>query len=295
MTWVKRLTRAVPIAALSQELVRFDTQLMQHPDITKTRYQQGTLAGYEVREYLLEKWQRRCAYCQATEGPLEIEHLVPRSRGGSDRISNLALACVPCNQRKGNQTAVEFGYPAMQAQAQQPLKDAAAVNITRWALYRQLCTTGLPMECGTGGRTKYNRTRLGLPKAHWTDAACVGATTPQTLRVAGILPLQIRAMGHGTRQMCRTDTHGFPVQHRARQKRYGGMQTGDLVKAVVPSGRYQGTWISRVVVKASGWFDLIICGKKASVHQKHCRRLFAADGYTYTLPARVGSAVSSPR
>src|SRR5262249_11703174 len=118
MTWVKRLTRAVPIAALSQELVRFDTQLMQHPDITKPRYQQGTRVGYEVREYLLEKWQRRCAYCQATEGPLEIEHLVPRSRGGSDRISTLALACVPCNQRKGNQTAVEFGYPAMQAQAQ---------------------------------------------------------------------------------------------------------------------------------------------------------------------------------
>jgi 5-methylcytosine-specific restriction endonuclease McrA len=294
MTWVERLARAAPIAALSQELGRFDTQLMQHPDITQTQYQQGTLAGYEVREYLLEKWQRQCAYCQATEGPLEVEHLVPRSRGGSDRVSNLALACVPCNQRKGNQTAAEFGYPAVQAQAQQPLKDAAAVNTTRWALYRQLCTTGLPVECGTGGRTKYNRTRLGLPKAHWTDAACVGASTPQTLRVAGILSLQIRAMGYGTRQMCRTDTHGFPVQHRARQKRYGGMQTGDLVKAVVPSGKYQGTWISRVVVKASGWFDLIIRGKKASVHQKHCRRLFAADGYTYTLPARAGTAVSSP-
>ena len=76
---------------------------------------------------------------------------------------------------------------------------------------------------------------------------------------------------------------------------YFGMQTGDLVKAVVPSGKYQGAWISRVVVKASGWFDLTIRGKKASVHQKHCTRLWAADGYTYTLPAVAGTAVASPR
>ena len=100
-------------------------------------------------------------------------------------------------------------------------------------------------------------------------------------------------MGHGTRQMCRTDAHGFPKRHRARQKRYFGMQTGDLVKASVPQGKYVGTWISRVVVKASGWFDVVIHGKKASVHQKYCTRLWSADGYTYTLPAGAGTAVSS--
>ncbi len=102
-------------------------------------------------------------------------------------------------------------------------------------------------------------------------------------------------MGHGTRQMCRVDAHGFPKTHRARQKRYGGMQTGDIVKEVVPTGKYAGTWASRVVVKARGWFDLVIAGKKASVHQKYCTRLWAADGYTYTLPADAGTAVSSPR
>jgi len=95
--------------------------------------------------------------------------------------------------------------------------------------------------------------------------------------------------------MCRTDAQGFPVQHRARQKRYFGMQTGDLVKAIVPRGKYVGTWVSRVVVKASGWFDLVIHGKKASVYQKHCTRLWSADGYMYTLPASAGTAVSSPR
>ena len=295
LTWVERLARSCPLSALSQELVRFDMQRLQHAEVTGVAYQQGELAGYEVREYLLEKWHRTCVYCQKTGVPLQVEHLIPRARGGSDRVSNLTLACGPCNQQKGTQTAAEFGFPQIQAQAQIPLKDAAAVNATRWALYYHLGATGLPVETGTGGRTKYNRTRLGIAKSHWGDAACVGASTPEALEVAGIQPLGIRAMGHGTRQMCRTDAQGFPTSHRARQKRYFGMQTGDLVRAIVPRGKYVGTWVSRVVVKASGWFDLLIHGKKASVHHKHCTRLWAADGYTYTLPAVAGTVVSSPR
>ena len=63
-------------------------------------------------------------------------------------------------------------------QAKAPLKDATAVNATRWELFRRLKATGLPIECGSGGRTKFNRTTQGLPKTHWLDAACVGASTP---------------------------------------------------------------------------------------------------------------------
>jgi 5-methylcytosine-specific restriction endonuclease McrA len=294
LTWVRRIQRICPLGALSQELVRFDTQLMQNPEISGVEYQRGTLAYYERREYLLEKWHRTCAYCGAQHVPLEEEHIIPKSRGGTDRVSNLTLACVPCNQRKDNQTAAEFGYPQIQAQAKQPLKAAAAVNTTRWALYRQLQATGVPVEVGTGGRTKFNRVRLGLAKTHWHDAAAVGASTPAQLRLRHITPLQIKAMGHGTRQRCRTNASGFPIAHRARQKRFFGMQTGDLVKARVPKGKYVGTWMSSVVVKASGWFDITIAGKKASVHQKHCTRLWGADGYQYTMPAVAGTAVSSP-
>ena len=104
-TWVARVRHLCPIAALSMELVRFDTQLMQNPEIASVEYQQGELAGYEVREYLLQKWERKCAYCGTTDLPLQAEHIVPRSRGGSNRVGNLCLACAPCNQRKGNRTA----------------------------------------------------------------------------------------------------------------------------------------------------------------------------------------------
>jgi 5-methylcytosine-specific restriction endonuclease McrA len=151
LTWVARLRRLCPVEALSMELVRFDTQLMENAEISGVEYQQGTLAGYETREYLLEKWGRKCAYCQMSGVPLEVEHIVPKARGGSNRISNLTLACKACNTKKGARTAGEFGHPEVQAQAKRPLKDAAAVNATRWALYRRLQATGLPVEVGTGG------------------------------------------------------------------------------------------------------------------------------------------------
>ena len=277
MTWVERLTRYCHITALSQELVRFDMQLMQDAVVSGIAYQQGELAGYEVREYLLEKWHRTCAYCGAQHVPLQVEHIIPKARGGSHRVSNLTLACVPCNLKKGTQTAAEFGFPQVQAQAKLPLKDAAAVNATRWALYAQLCATGLPVECGTGGRTKYNRTRLGIPKSHWGDAACVGASTPEALDVAGAQPLGIRAIGRGCRQRCRIDAHGFPTRHLARKKRHFGFQTGDIVRATVPRGKYAGIHVGRVTVRARGSFNL--SGKDINV--KHVRLLHRADGYDY--------------
>src|SRR5450755_5122508 len=66
LTWVQRLMRLCPIEAISMELVKFDMQAMEQPGSEGCQYQQGTLAGYELREYLLEKWGRRCVYC-ATE------------------------------------------------------------------------------------------------------------------------------------------------------------------------------------------------------------------------------------
>jgi hypothetical protein len=132
-----------------------------------------------------------------------VEHLVPKSRGGTNRLSHRVLACGPCSTAKGARTAEEWGYPA--AQARRPLHDAAAENATRWSLYRHLLATGLPVEVGTGGRTTWHRTRRGLPKAHWIDTACVGASTSKRLVCADIVPLHIRAMGRHSRQMCRTN------------------------------------------------------------------------------------------
>lgn len=84
MTWVNRLTRFCLIDSIYQELIRFDTQKIQNPEVSGTEYQQGELHGYEVREYLLEKWGRKCAYCGSENTPLEVEHIQAKSKGGTD-------------------------------------------------------------------------------------------------------------------------------------------------------------------------------------------------------------------
>lgn len=288
LSWVRRLRRWAPVAAISQELVRFDTQALQNPEISGVEYQQGTLAGYEVREYLLEKWRRTCAYCPATNVPLQVEHIVPRARGGSNRVSNLTLSCAACNTAKGTQSVEDFlahdpqRLARIQAQAKAPLKDAAAVNSTRWALFNALKATGLPVETGTGGRTKFNRTRLAIPKGHSLDAACVGDV--DKVRDWQQTVLQIKATGRGSYQRTRLDRFGFPRGHLMGSKQVHGFQTGDQVRAVVPCGKKAGVHVGRVAVRASGSFNIQTPqGVIQGVSHRHCRLMQRADGYGYSL------------
>ncbi len=288
MTWVNRIQKYVPVTGISQELVKFDTQLLQNPKVSGVEYQQGELAGYEIREYLLEKWDRKCAYCGEAATRLEVEHIHPRSNGGSNRISNLALACHDCNQTKGNQDIKDFlaGKPDVLSrilkQAKLPLRDAAAVNSTRWALLNRLKETGLPVKTGTGGRTKYNRMRLELPKTHWLDAACVGVV--DKLQILTSQPLLIVAKGWGSRQMCTTNKQGFPKSHRTRCKTFFGFQTGDMVRAVLKAGKFTGVHVGRLTVRASGVFELITPnGKVSPVRHKYCKAIHRNDGYSYVI------------
>jgi len=294
LTWVRRIRQRCHVAALSQELVRFDLQKLANPDIAGVDYQQGTLFGYELKEYLLEKWNRTCAYCGAQQVPLQVEHIQPKAAGGTNRASNLALACAACNTKKGTQALRAFLKDAPErlarvlAQVKAPLKDATVVNATRWELFRCLQETGLPLETGSGGRTKYNRSVRSLPKTHWLDAACVGASTPEQLSTERVVPLLITARGHGRRKMCNTDDLGFPTGHRKRQRRYHGFQTGDLVRAVVPEGfAAVGTHVGRVMVRATGSFALTTPqGRVEGVPHRFCHPIGRNDGYSYQRGAR---------
>lgn len=288
LTWVRRLQRWAPVDAVAVERVKFDMQLMTNPEITGVEYQQGELQGHEVREYLLEKFGRRCAYCDKQDVPLEVEHVVPKSRGGTNRVSNLTLACRPCNKKKGNRPVEEFlrHKPAVLAQLNRqlktPLAAAAAVNATRNALLAALCQTGLPVETSSGAQTKFNRTRLQYPKAHWIDAACVGESGASVTLDSGMKPLHIKAQGHGNRQMCGTNKHGFPIRHRQNVKTHFGFETGDLVRASVTNGKLAGTHVGRVLCRASGSFDIAtLNGRTAGISYRHCSIVQKRDGYAY--------------
>jgi len=213
---VNKIETLLPITFKKVEVANFDAQKMQNPEITGVAYQHGTLQGYEVREYLLDKWKRKCAYCGKKDVPLQVEHIIPKSRGGTDRISNLTLACKTCNVKKGNQTAEEFGYPHLQKQAKKPLKATACLNNLRWQLVAQLGA-----EHTYGYVTKYQRNKLGLEKSHINDAFVIaGGTNQERCR-----PYQVIQVRRNNRAI-QTNRKGFTPS--IRKQRYQ-LQPHDLV------------------------------------------------------------------
>jgi 5-methylcytosine-specific restriction endonuclease McrA len=303
LAWVNRIFGLAPITELAQELVRFDTQLMQNAEISGIDYQHGTLAGYELREYVFEKFGRECVYCETTTGPINLDHLVARARGGSDRVSNLAPACILCNRRKGARNLRDFlDHDPTRAEriiklAKAPLKDAASVNTTRWALFRALAAAGVPVSVGTGGRTKWNRSRYHLPKTHALDAACVGVMD-EIASVSGTdkPTLEVKCMGRGAYQRTRVTASGFPRGYLLRRKRVRDFATGDTIRATVLSGKKAGQYTGRVAIRATGRFNIQTPdGVVQGVSWKHCRLVQRNDGYRYRTCASLSrKAAVSP-
>jgi len=165
------------------------------------------------------------------------------------------------------------------------------MNVTRWEIASRLRQFGLPVSFGTGGRTKWNRTRNRLPKSHTLDALCVGAVDavasyPERGVLAG-------AKGRGTYRRAQPDKYGFSgshyhpdgpsdAGHKTRRKVHYGFQTGDLVRSVVPAGKKAGVHVGSVAVRARGVFNIKTdAGLVTDVHYHHCRLIQRGDGWQW--------------
>ena len=221
------------------------------------QYQEGDLLGWQLRSYVFHRDGRKCVYCdRANADRYELDHIVPRSLRGSDRASNLVVACHECNVRKGNASVAEFlsGDPERLASIRRiqeaSLAGAAHLNVIVPELLRRLRTLGPAVTTHDAYTTSWTRNRLGVPKTHVNDALCLGA--PASLEGIPGRKLVVRATGHGDRQMLRPpDRHGNPrgrgyraycalprqqqgytrcPGHRVVAKLSGAMGSGDLVR-----------------------------------------------------------------
>lgn len=176
---IAHLCQIFPIGTIRLELAAFDTQKMANPDIQNWAYQHGTLAGYEIKEYLLRRDHHRCVYCHERSGDpiLEIEHVIPKTQGGSDSVRNLVIACHTCNHEKGPRDAAAFGFPGIQRMANRfrAFRYSALTQSFKWALWRGLQNLNVPIEATFGYATKYWRRQHRLPKVQVVDAMVIAA------------------------------------------------------------------------------------------------------------------------
>jgi 5-methylcytosine-specific restriction endonuclease McrA len=92
-----------------------------------------------TRRNLMLRDGYRCQYCgrHAAERALNIDHVLPRSRGGRQSWENLVTACQPCNRRKGERTPQEAGMPLLRTAAAPSWSIAAQLLLGAPAAYRE--------------------------------------------------------------------------------------------------------------------------------------------------------------
>lgn len=62
---------------------------------------------------ILKRDGHRCQYCGTTEGPMTVDHVIPRTMGGRDTWENLVCACTRCNNVKGQHAPEQVGLNLM--------------------------------------------------------------------------------------------------------------------------------------------------------------------------------------
>ena len=264
LTTVERLRALYPISRVNLESCRFDPRLMHDPEVYGAGYQVSERGRMQVREYVLQRDGRVCQYCDQRGGPMEMDHVVPESRGGGYRIDNLVASCRDCNQGKANRTLGEFlaDDPArverIRRQLKEPLGSATHLNRLMPLLREGLVATGLSVVEHDAVATAATRGRLGVVKTHVNDAACLDE--PCAIVNLPDVITKVQQVGQGNRQMLSTPSkHGTPRYkagphgrnspyraycrmgrerqgyttmpgHKKRARRVGGVTSGDLVR-----------------------------------------------------------------
>ena len=214
--WVNTLTRLYPIGAVRISTAKFDIQLMENPGISGEEYQQGTLYGWQLRAYVFSQNVNRCFYCGERKKPLTLDHVIPRSRGGTDRVANLTAACVPCNQRKDNQLPEEFladrPEKLRQLLEQMPKRshrDTTWMNTMMPFILENLAGLEIPVGQTNSALTGWNRKQMQLPKTHYHDAAILGNC--KSLSGMPELVARISPSNGRSKQKANVDRKGTPT------------------------------------------------------------------------------------
>ena len=284
INFAKKYAKLIPIESVVVERVSFDTSSMTNGEkLYGMEYQNGDLKDTKLRDFIFQKYNYKCVYC-GKKGE-EIEHIVPKSKGGTNSIENLTLSCRKCNIAKGNLTLEAFGKKIgkdlSHIKPKKTPKHASIIQSARTYTIKEL-SRNFDVIVGEGWETYANRKELGLPKQHYYDAMCIGEKYKYEIVTDKVL--EIKAQGRGSRQMCRMDRFGFPRTKAKGSKIVKGFQTGDIVKAVVTKGKKMGAYLGKVAVRASGNFNITTTKTTIQgINYKYCRTIQKGDGYAYAI------------
>jgi hypothetical protein len=114
----------------------------------------------------------RCEYCRTAEQvageEFTVDHIVPRSKGGTDRLSNLALCCFVCNPIKGNRTMARDPLTGSVVSLFNPRRRLWAAHFT-WTPDGLRIVGRTPVGRATVTALRLNRATLLVARQAWVS------------------------------------------------------------------------------------------------------------------------------
>lgn len=166
---IRLVHKLLPITKTTIEVAQFDAQKIKNPGINGEDYQQGEQMGFwNVREYVLARDGHKCVHCKGkSKDPiLNVHHLESRKTGGNSP-SNLVTLCETCHK------AYHRGEFELKIKRGNSLRDAAVMNIMRWAVYERAKKVFGNVHLTYGYITKHTRIENDVTKTHAADAFCI--------------------------------------------------------------------------------------------------------------------------
>ena len=166
---ISKVHKLLPVSKTTIEVAQFDAQKIKDPSVSGEEYQQGEQMGFwNVREYVLARDGHKCQHChgKSKDPILNVHHLESRKTGGN-APNNLITLCETCHKD------YHKGKFELKIKRGTSLRDAAVMNIMRWAVYNQAKKEFPDVHLTYGYVTKNTRIRTGLQKTHAVDARCI--------------------------------------------------------------------------------------------------------------------------
>ena len=184
----------LPVTKTTIEVAQFDAQKIKDDRVRGTDYQHGEQMGFwNVREYVLARDGHKCQHCngKSKDPILNVHHLESRKTGGN-APNNLITLCETCHK------AYHRGEFRLGIRRGASLRDAAVMNIMRWAVYNRARQEFANVHLTYGYVTKHTRIGNGIAKTHCADAFCISrnvkARQSSTYAKCRCLPRHTRAL-----------------------------------------------------------------------------------------------------
>lgn len=165
----------LPIKDVILEVGEFDLQLLQDPTLAYHRwdYQRGELYQQEnFKQAARARDGYKCQCCGKKNCRLEVHHLLPRSRGGSDKLANLITLCTDCHHLAHSSEEQLLAFQKkFGKKSKGMLNYSTQMNVLRHMLQREY----LDAELTYGFITKEMRRVFVLEKSHMIDACCIAS------------------------------------------------------------------------------------------------------------------------